>query len=236
MQTSQRTTTAVIILGALFFIFGFVTWLNGPLIPFMRIACELNDFEASIVVPFAFYASYFFMALPSSMLLRRTGMRNGMVLGLLIMAIGAFLFIPAANMRSAGVFLTGFFTIGTGLALLQTASNPYVTVIGPIESAAQRISIMGLANKVAGMLSPLLLGSLVLAGASEIEARVKAFGATAGHAAERTALLDELAPRVREALGAPALPLACILEGGSWAAGRQIAAERRPGGAPPVAI
>lgn len=188
MQTSQRTTTAVIILGALFFIFGFVTWLNGPLIPFMRIACELNDFEASIVVPFAFYASYFFMALPSSMLLRRTGMRNGMVLGLLIMAIGAFLFIPAANMRSAGVFLTGFFTIGTGLALLQTASNPYVTVIGPIESAAKRISIMGICNKVGGIIAPFILGALILVDADQLKLDLASL-----EEAARSQLLDERA-------------------------------------------
>lgn len=187
MQGS-RTTTAVLILGALFFIFGFVTWLNGPLIPFMRIACELTDFEASIVVPFAFYASYFIMALPSSIVLRRTGMKNGMVLGLLIMAMGAFLFIPAANMRSAGVFLTGFFTIGTGLALLQTASNPYVTVIGPIDSAAKRISIMGICNKLGGIVAPFILGALILVNADELKLELATL-----EGAAREALLDERA-------------------------------------------
>ncbi|HNK85908.1 MAG TPA: glucose/galactose MFS transporter, partial [Flavobacteriales bacterium] len=101
----SNTSFAILIIGFLFFIFGFVTWLNGPLIPFMRIACELTDFEASMVVPFAFYISYFVMALPSALVLRRTGMKNGMVLGLLIMALGAFLFIPAAKARSAGIFL-----------------------------------------------------------------------------------------------------------------------------------
>lgn len=159
---------AILILGGLFFLFGFVTWLNGPLIPFMRIACELTDFEASIVVPFAFYASYFVMALPASMVLRRTGMKNGMALGLAVMALGAFLFIPAARMRSAGVFLTGFFTIGAGLALLQTASNPYVTVVGPIASAAQRISIMGICNKLGGIIAPFILGSLILVDADRL--------------------------------------------------------------------
>lgn len=187
MQRSS-TTIAILIIGFLFFIFGFVTWLNGPLIPFMRIACELSDFEASMVVPFAFYISYFVMALPSAFVLRRTGMKHGMVLGLVIMAVGAFLFIPAAQMRSAGVFLTGFFTIGSGLALLQTASNPYVTVIGPIESAAKRISIMGVCNKVGGIVAPPVLSSLILMNADELKLELAHV-----EGAARAALLDERA-------------------------------------------
>lgn len=185
---SRSARVAIVIIGALFFLFGFITWLNGPLIPFMRIACELTDFEASIVVPFAFYASYFFMALPSSAVLRRTGMKNGMALGLLVMAVGAFLFVPAANMRSAGLFLTGFFTIGTGLALLQTASNPYVTVVGPIESAAKRISIMGICNKVGGIIAPFILGALILVDADQLKLDLAQMEGPA-----RAALLDERA-------------------------------------------
>jgi len=188
MSPQRDHVGPILILGILFFIFGFVTWLNGPLIPFMRIACELTDFEASIVVPFAFYASYFVMALPSSAVLKRTGMKNGMVLGLVIMAIGAFLFVPAANLRSAGVFLTGFFTIGTGLALLQTASNPYITVVGPIESAAKRISIMGICNKVGGIVAPFILGALILVNADQLKIDL---GQLEG--AARAALLDERA-------------------------------------------
>lgn len=188
MTGTSRTTSAIFILGALFFLFGFVTWLNGPLIPFMRIACELSDFEASIVVPFAFYASYFVMALPSSALLRYTGMKNGMALGLLIMAAGAFFFIPAAHERSAGMFLTGFFTIGTGLALLQTASNPYVTVVGPIESAAKRISIMGICNKLGGIIAPSILSALILVDADQLKVDLVQLDGFA-----RAQLLDERA-------------------------------------------
>jgi MFS transporter, FHS family, L-fucose permease len=192
-NTMQQRSSIVpiIILGILFFIFGFVTWLNGPLIPFLRIACELSDFQASIVVPFAFYVSYFVMALPASVVLRRTGLKNGMVLGLLVMALGAFGFVPAAYMRSAGMFLVSFFTIGTGLALLQTAVNPYVTIVGPIESAAKRISIMGICNKVGGIVAPFILGALVLANADELKAElVNVEGAA------RAALLDERAQLV----------------------------------------
>lgn len=185
---SRSASVAIVIIGALYFLFGFITWLNGPLIPFMRIACELSDFEASIVVPFAFYASYFFMALPSAWLLRRTGMKDGMALGLLVMAVGAFLFIPAAHARSAGLFLTGFFTIGTGLALLQTASNPYVTVVGPIDSAARRISIMGICNKVGGIIAPFILGALILVDADQLKLDLAQLEGPA-----RAALLDERA-------------------------------------------
>ena len=154
---------SVSIIGALFFIFGFVTWLNGTLIPFLQTACELTPFEASLVT-LAFYIAYFVMALPSSFVLKKTGYKNGMSLGLLVMSIGALIFIPAAYSRMFGIFLTGLFIMGTGLALLQTASNPYITIIGPRESAAARISIMGICNKMAGFISPLILTALVMHG------------------------------------------------------------------------
>jgi MFS transporter, FHS family, L-fucose permease len=152
---------SIMVIGIFFFIFGFVTWLNGILIPFLRTACELNDFEAYFVT-FAFYVSYFVMALPSSALLKKTGFKNGMTIGLWIMAIGAIIFVPAAMTRTFGLFLTGLFVEGTGLALLQTAVNPYITIIGPRESAAKRISIMGIANKFAGAIAPIILASIIL--------------------------------------------------------------------------
>lgn len=158
----------ITIIGVLFFIFGFVTWLNATLIPYLRIACELSAFE-SFWVTFAFYISYFVMALPSSFVLKKTGFKNGMSVGLITMALGALVFIPAAMTRTYGMFLTGLFIQGTGLAILQTASNPYVTILGPIESAAKRISIMGVANKFAGILSPVILGAILLEGADELQ-------------------------------------------------------------------
>lgn len=161
----------IVIIGVLFFIFGFITWLNATLIPYLRIACELSGFE-SFWVTFAFYISYFVMAIPSSAVLKVTGFKNGMSIGLLTMAAGALIFIPAAYSRTYGLFLTGLFIQGTGLALLQTASNPYITILGPIESAAKRISIMGVANKVAGILSPMILGAVVLKGVDELQERL----------------------------------------------------------------
>jgi len=182
---------SITIIGILFFIFGFVTWLNATLIPFLRIACELSDFEAYFVT-FSFYMSYFLLAIPSSWILHKTGFKNGMALGLFVMAIGSLIFIPAGQARSFGLFLTGLFVQGAGLSLLQTASNPYITILGPIESAAKRISIMGICNKTAGILSPLILGFIVLKGADEIEQKV----ATLTDMAEKTSILNDMAGRV----------------------------------------
>ncbi len=182
---------SITIIGLFFFIFGFVTWLNGILIPFLRTACELNDFQAYFVT-FAFYISYFVMALPSSAVLKKTGFKNGMSLGLWIMAAGALIFIPAAMSRTFSLFLVGLFVEGTGLALLQTASNPYITIIGPRESAAKRISIMGIANKFAGAIAPIILASIILKDSKVLEEKL----AQAADAATRAGLLDELAGRV----------------------------------------
>lgn len=191
MDSSPRkiNVAPILILGALFFIFGFVTWLNGTLIPYLRIACELTTFQ-SLLVAFAFYISYFFTAIPSSWVLQRTGYRRGMMLGLGIMALGALIFIPAAWLRTYSLFLVGLFVIGTGLSLLQTASNPYITIIGDIKSAAARISIMGICNKVAGVLAPLILGALVLSDADQLTQELTSLQGQA-----RESRLDELAAR-----------------------------------------
>ncbi len=192
MQTPNNPKNAIVIIGMLFFIFGFVTWLNGTLIPFLKLACELKTDIEAFFVTFAFYMAYFFLAIPSSLILKRTGFKNGMALGLLVMAIGSLVFIPAANTRTFGLFLTGLFVQGMGLALLQTASNPYISIVGPIESAAQRISIMGICNKIAGMLSPIILGALVLKNANELQEKVTATTDTA----IKENLLNELSKRV----------------------------------------
>jgi len=155
----------LIIVGVLFFVMGFVTWVNGTLITFFKKAFSLDN-TSSYLVTFAFFISYTLMALPSSYVLKKTGFKNGMSLGLIIMAIGTIIFIPAAEMASYPLFLVGLFTIGIGLTLLQTASNPYVTILGPRNSAAQRISIMGIANKTAGIISQIVVGGILLAGAA----------------------------------------------------------------------
>ena len=161
----------IMVVGALFFIFGFVTWLNGPLITYVKLAFDLDDINA-FLVPMAFYLSYFFLALPASWILKSTGMKRGMALGLFIMAIGALAFGQFATMRIYPGALIGLFVIGAGLSLLQTAANPYVSILGPIESAAQRIAVMGICNKTAGIVAPLVLGALVLNGIGDFADQV----------------------------------------------------------------
>lgn len=183
-QAKSGQNYAMIIIGILFFTFGFVTWVNGSLIQFLKIACELETDVQAFFVTFAFYMAYFFLAIPSAQILKMTGFKNGMALGLIVMAVGSLLFIPAANARSFPLFLTGLFVQGAGLALLQTASNPYISIIGPIESAAQRISIMGICNKVAGIVAPLILSAILLKDATVLE----------------TSIISETDPVVKEGL------------------------------------
>ncbi len=157
----NRNVIPIIIIGMMFFVFGFATWINAMLIPYFKIACELTHFQ-SYLVTFAFYISYLLVSVPSSFLLKKIGFKKGMMLGFWIMAAGAFVFIPAAQTRTYGLFLCGLFLIGIGLSVLQTAANPYVTILGAKERAAQRISIMGICNKTAGIIAPLLLAAAIL--------------------------------------------------------------------------
>jgi glucose/galactose transporter len=120
----------------------------------------------------AFYISYFVMAIPASSILNRTGFAKGMSIGLGIMAIGSLVFIPAAMSRSYPMFLLGLFIQGSGLTLLQTASNPYVTILGPIESAAKRISIMGVCNKVAGITGIVILVKILFSDTKELSEKI----------------------------------------------------------------
>jgi glucose/galactose transporter len=191
MNGNSRTTSAILMLGALFFLFGFITWINGPLISYLKIICELDSGAEPFYVTFAFYIAYFFTALPMARILERTGMKNGMMYGLLTMAVGALVFVPAAQMRSYGLFLLGLFVIGTGLSLLQTASNPYITVVGPLESAAARISVMGICNKLAGVLAPLVVGAVLLSDADALRIELDTL-----QGLDHEARLDEVAARV----------------------------------------
>ena len=191
-NSNANYTTSIVIIGVLFFIFGFVTWINGPLITFVKLAFDLDTDAKAFLVTTAFYMAYFFLALPASWVLERTGMKKGMALGLAVMAVGSILFGYFATHRDYPLALMGLFIIGSGLSLLQTASNPYISILGPIESAARRISIMGICNKGAGILSPIVLGLFVLQGLDQLEARV----AAAGEGPLREAILNEFAAKV----------------------------------------
>ena len=189
-QEKSTTLIPIIIIGGLFFIFGFVTWINGALIPFMKTINELTSAQ-SLLVASASYISFVVMALPSSYILSKVGYKKGMSLGLFVMGIGALVFIPAAEARAYWMFLSGIFIQGAGMTLLQTASNPYITILGPIESAAKRISIMGIANKVAGALGSLVFGAILLSGIDEVNEKLNVVDA-----AEKAQLLDTMADSV----------------------------------------
>lgn len=149
-------------LGCLFFIFGLVSWVNSILVPYFKVACELKSGVQTYLVTFSFYIAYLVMTIPASFLLRKVGYKRGTLIGLWIMAAGALMFWPAALTRTYGFFLLALFTIGTALAILQSVANPFVTIIGPHESAAKRISVMGICNKFAGIIAPLLFAALVI--------------------------------------------------------------------------
>jgi len=190
-ETQKNSTLVpIIIIAGLFFIFGFVTWINGALIPFMKTINELTDAESYLVAS-ASYISFVVMALPASSIINKIGYRKGMSLGLIIMAIGALVFIPAANARTYWMFLAAIFIQGAGMTLLQTASNPYITILGPIESAAKRIAIMGIANKVAGALGSVIFGAILLSGIDEIKDKLSNVDAV-----EKAGLLNTMADSV----------------------------------------
>ena len=181
---------SMIMLGALFFVFGLVSWVNSILVPYFKVACELKNETESYLANFAFYIAYLVMAIPASALLNRIGFKKGVKYGLWILALGALLFLPAALTRKYAMFMAGLFTMGTGLAILQTAANPFVTIIGPIESAAQRISIVGVCNKLAGILAPIIFASLVIKPKDKLVMDQVQAGLLTGEA--KAAALDEM--------------------------------------------
>ena len=203
MSSNQQKNTFVpiLIIAGLFFIFGFVTWINGALIPFMKTINELTDAQSYLVAS-ASYISFVVMALPASYIIDKVGYKKGMSLGLIIMAIGALLFIPAANARTYWVFLVAIFIQGAGMTLLQTASNPYITILGPIESAAKRIAIMGIANKVAGALGSVIFGAILLSGIDGIKEKLNVVDQ-----AEKANLLNTMA----DSVVAPYIVMAIVL-------------------------
>ena len=176
--------------GCLYFIFGFVSWVNSILIPYFKVACDLHNEVLGYLVAFAFYIAYLVMSIPASIMLNKIGFKRGVEYGLWVMAMGALLFVPAAITRTYALFLAGLFSFGIGLAILQTAANPFVTIIGPIESAARRISIMGICNKFAGIVSPLIFSALVIREADKTTMALVKSGELVGPAKEQA--LDEM--------------------------------------------
>jgi MFS transporter, FHS family, L-fucose permease len=203
--STRNTVISIMIIGLLFFIFGFTTWINAILIPYFKISCELNNVQ-SLLVAFAFYIAYFVMAIPAGHLLEKVGFKKGIMIGFWIMAVGALIFLPAALTRTYAIFLLGLFSIGTGLAILQPAANTYITMIGSKERAAQRMSIMGVCNKTAGIVAPLLLAAVILKPSdTELFKQIPLMDETA-----RKAALDLLIRRVIVPYASMAVILFCL--------------------------
>jgi glucose/galactose transporter len=160
-EKQQSSVLPMAIVAVLFFILGFATWLNGSLMPYLKQILQLSPFQASLII-FSFYIAVTFTALPSAWLIRKVGYKNGMALGMGVMMVAGLLFIPAAETQVFALFLLAQLVMGTGQTLLQTAVNPYVVRIGPEESAAARVSIMGILNKGAGVVAPMVFSALIL--------------------------------------------------------------------------
>ena len=187
------------ILAFMYFVFGFVSWINAILIPYFKITCELKTHFEALLVTLAFYSPYFIMSLLAGLLMKKVGFKRGIMIGFFFLATGAFIFIPAAITRFYGIFLIGLFVMGTGLAILQTAANPYVTIVGPIDCAVQRMSIMGVCNKFAGIISPLIFAAIILKDSDK--ALLEALPTMSEVA--KNAALDELTLRMM-------IPYACL--------------------------
>lgn len=162
-EKKQSNALPMVIVAGLFFILGFATWLNGSLMPYLQQILQLTPFQASLIL-FSFYIAVTFTALPSAAIIRKVGYKNGMALGMGTMMLAGLLFIPAAKTQIFPLFLLAQLVMGAGQTLLQTAVNPYVVRIGPEESAAARISIMGIMNKGAGVVAPIVFTALILSG------------------------------------------------------------------------
>lgn len=160
-KKAQSSVLPMAIVAVLFFILGFATWLNGSLMPYLKQILQLSPFQASLII-FSFYIAVTFTALPSAWVIRKVGYKNGMALGMGVMMVAGFLFIPAAETQVFALFLLAQLVMGTGQTLLQTAVNPYVVRIGPEESAAARVSVMGILNKGAGVVAPMVFTALIL--------------------------------------------------------------------------
>jgi FHS family L-fucose permease-like MFS transporter len=162
-MADRKTRLAVILITSLFFLWGFALNLNPILIPHLKKACQLSDFQSALIDS-ASYIAYFLIALPAGLFMKRFGYKAGITLGLLLFALGTFLFYPAAEMRHFGFFLVALFIIASGLTMLETAANPYITVLGDPDSATQRLNFAQSFNGLAAFLAPLMGGTFILSG------------------------------------------------------------------------
>lgn len=152
-----------ILVTCLFFLWGMAHNLDSVLIPHLKKACELNNRQSTLIDTSVFFA-YFIMAIPAGMLIKRFGYKNSIITGLLVFAVGAFLFVPAANTRTYELFLFALFVIGCGLTILETSANPYAAILGPAESSSKRLNLAASFNGLAAMVAPIVGSLFILSG------------------------------------------------------------------------
>lgn len=162
-MSKDKNLYAIALITSLFFLWGVALNLNPILIPHLKKACELTDLQSSLVDS-ASYLAYFILPIPAALFMRKFGYKGGILLGLILFACGAFLFYPAAAVRSYVFFLSALFVLFSGAAFLETAANPYITVLGDSETATRRINFSQSFNGLAATLAPLLGGLFILSG------------------------------------------------------------------------
>ena len=165
MTTNKKTDYLLpfVLVTTLFFLWGIANNLNGILIPHLRKALQLTNMQSTFVDT-AVYLAYFLAAIPAGIILKKFGYKKGIISGLLVFSVGAFLFIPAANSRNYDVFLLGLFIIGCGLTILETAANPYATKLGDEESATTRLNLAQSFNGLATFIAPIIGTRFILSG------------------------------------------------------------------------
>ncbi|MFZ9331854.1 MAG: L-fucose:H+ symporter permease [Chitinophagaceae bacterium] len=160
-QTNYRLP--FILVSSLFFLWGIANNLNGILIPHLRKALQLTNMQSTFVDT-AVYLAYFSAAIPAGMILKKFGYKKGIITGLIVFSIGAFMFIPAANMRAYNIFLMGLFIIGCGLTILETAANPYASKLGNPETSTARLTLAQSFNGLAVFIAPVIGTMFILSG------------------------------------------------------------------------
>ncbi|MFA9187101.1 L-fucose:H+ symporter permease [Flavobacterium magnesitis] len=154
-----------ILITSLFFLWGMAHNLDSILIPHLKKACQLNNRQSTLIDTSVFLA-YFLMAIPAGMIIKKVGYKNSIIIGLLVFAAGAFLFVPAANTQAYELFLIALFIIGCGLTILETSANPYAAILGPPESASKRLNLAASFNGLAAMVAPIVGSLFILSGKS----------------------------------------------------------------------
>src|SRR6202163_3955827 len=174
--TEPRYVLPLILVTSLFFLWAFGVNLNDILIPHLKKAFRLTDFRSSLIQT-AFFGGYFLAALPAGRLMERIGYKKGILTGLILCATGALLFIPAANILAYWFFLFALFVMACGQSFLEVAANPYVTILGPSESAERRLNFAQSFNAVGAVLSPILGRTFILTGVEYAPAQIAAMSA-----------------------------------------------------------